>query len=688
MLTYSTSFDALSLPACSPPEGANGITEDTRLLLYALHEQATRGPCVVPRPTAYFYDGDDAIDWEAWRSLGDMSSLEAMRLHCAAVERDNPNWWALLTSGLDDQSVRAIVETARSCTREYHDAVRAGTLVPPRLPATRERIDPAAAAAAAPTRAVAASSSSDASSSSSSSSLKWMDAYGLETLRASLDAVNAAVTYPFEQLSAALATPVGLGASATASSTAATTTRSLLSNLRLTRSGSMPSLLGTPTATRRSNSMMSELADVIETETMNDLDEAEAHGVNPPVYTPLDEIVPLAVWRAPKTNGTGPRARYQHCAWRRGAEMWISHGSANGRKLNGDAHVLDVETLTWGVREEKAGGGAFAAAAAVAAPDGTVALALGGVERQSDGGAPKTAIPIIAHRWLNLEDDSDDEDDALAATASASNANANATLAPLLAMRVREPIEWVDDVYPFTPSNGSTAAPKGPRPRAAHSANVVGREVLVYGGVALAPGGARLQGEEETLGDLWVYSIDDAEWRCPWRWGEDGEKEKEGARGPTPRSGHVACVAKDRYLLVFGGGAGNVLASNDLHAYDCENGAWIDVAARGEAPSPRSGHAACVVENSWYVCGGGDGERATPETYRLDFSDIDEKVVRWSAMDPGTDENAVRAAGKEGLSLVPFRGSTGDFILAFGGSDGTCSDALSAMRVSNVDRCR
>jgi hypothetical protein len=316
-------------------------------------------------------------------------------------------------------------------------------------------------------------------------------------------------------------------------------------------------------------------------------------------------------------------------------------------------------------------------------------------QRDGDGGAPKTTMPIIAHRWLNLEDDSDDEDDALLlATASASSARANATLAPLLAMRVREPIEWVDDVYPYTPSN-ATAAPPGPRPRAAHSANVVGREILVYGGVALAPGGARLR-EEETLGDLWVYSIDDTEWRSPWRWGGEKKKEEgagtgpEGAsnEGPTPRSGHVACVAKDRYLLVFGGGAGNVLASNDLHVYDCEQGAWIDVTAHGRAPSPRSGHAACVAENGWYVCGGGDGERATPETYRLDFSDIDERVVRWSLMNPGTDESAVRAAGKEGLSLVSFRGSTGDFILAFGGSDGTCSDALSAMRVSNVDRRR
>jgi len=33
-----------------PPPGSNSITEDTRLLLYALHEQATKGPCNGARP--------------------------------------------------------------------------------------------------------------------------------------------------------------------------------------------------------------------------------------------------------------------------------------------------------------------------------------------------------------------------------------------------------------------------------------------------------------------------------------------------------------------------------------------------------------------------------------------------------------------------------------------------------------
>ena len=54
-----------------PPEGSNGITDDTRLLLYALHEQATKGPCRTPRPWAMF-ESMDQLKWDAWRTLEDM----------------------------------------------------------------------------------------------------------------------------------------------------------------------------------------------------------------------------------------------------------------------------------------------------------------------------------------------------------------------------------------------------------------------------------------------------------------------------------------------------------------------------------------------------------------------------------------------------------------------------------------
>jgi hypothetical protein len=59
-------------------------------------------------------------------------------------------------------------------------------------------------------------------------------------------------------------------------------------------------------------------------------------------------------------------------------------------------------------------------------------------------------------------------------------------------------------------------------------------------------------------------------------------------------------------------------------------------------------------------------------------------LFHWSVVNPGEGKQSV-AVGTEGLSLVPYRGLTGDFLVAFGGSDGKCRNEVYAMRVSNVE---
>jgi hypothetical protein len=49
----------------------------------------------------------------------------------------------------------------------------------------------------------------------------------------------------------------------------------------------------------------------------------------------------------------------------------------------------------------------------------------------------------------------------------------------------------------------------------------------------------------------------------------------------------------------------------------------------------------------------------------------------------GVGDGQASAAGREGASLVPFRGATGEFLVAFGGSDGTCRGDVRVMRVSD-----
>eukprot|EP00939_MAST-03C_sp_MAST-3C-sp1_P001116 g1116.t1 len=90
------------------------------------------------------------------------------------------------------------------------------------------------------------------------------------------------------------------------------------------------------------------------------------------------------------------------------------------------------------------------------------------------------------------------------------------------------------------------------------------------------------------------------------------EKQKE---APQPRSGHSAALVADRYLYVFGGfgGAGfgrrelNDLYVLDMH--DLDKLQWRRVSPKGTAPAPRSGHAACVVRQRDMIVTGGWNSR-------------------------------------------------------------------------------
>ena len=51
-----------------------------------------------------------------------------MARYVATVEMENPHWWDVMTSGMDDTRKGALVSSAADCAREYHDAVKAGLL--------------------------------------------------------------------------------------------------------------------------------------------------------------------------------------------------------------------------------------------------------------------------------------------------------------------------------------------------------------------------------------------------------------------------------------------------------------------------------------------------------------------------------------------------------------------------------
>ncbi|PWZ21908.1 Acyl-CoA-binding domain-containing protein 4 [Zea mays] len=65
---------------------------DVALLLYGLHQQATVGPCNVPKPRAW--NPVEQSKWTSWHGLGSMPSAEAMRLFVKILEEEDPGWYS------------------------------------------------------------------------------------------------------------------------------------------------------------------------------------------------------------------------------------------------------------------------------------------------------------------------------------------------------------------------------------------------------------------------------------------------------------------------------------------------------------------------------------------------------------------------------------------------------------------
>ncbi|KAJ6876760.1 acyl-CoA-binding domain-containing protein 4 [Populus alba x Populus x berolinensis] len=81
---------------------------DTALLLYALYQQATVGPCNVPKPSSW--KAVEQSKWKSWQGLGNMASTEAMRLFVKILEEDDPSWYYRASNSISEIS-ESVVDT-------------------------------------------------------------------------------------------------------------------------------------------------------------------------------------------------------------------------------------------------------------------------------------------------------------------------------------------------------------------------------------------------------------------------------------------------------------------------------------------------------------------------------------------------------------------------------------------------
>jgi acyl-CoA-binding protein len=75
-----------------PPPATSRLSDEAKLLFYALGKQATEGPCTQPKP--WGWDVVASAKWQSWSQLGQMGKLEAMRLYVKTLEEEHPEWLA------------------------------------------------------------------------------------------------------------------------------------------------------------------------------------------------------------------------------------------------------------------------------------------------------------------------------------------------------------------------------------------------------------------------------------------------------------------------------------------------------------------------------------------------------------------------------------------------------------------
>ncbi|KAI7741666.1 hypothetical protein M8C21_005364 [Ambrosia artemisiifolia] len=79
------------------------FSNDVALLLYALYQQATVGPCNLPKPRAW--SPVEHSKWTSWNGLGNMASSEAMRLFVKILEEEDPGWYSRVSDFIPEPVV-------------------------------------------------------------------------------------------------------------------------------------------------------------------------------------------------------------------------------------------------------------------------------------------------------------------------------------------------------------------------------------------------------------------------------------------------------------------------------------------------------------------------------------------------------------------------------------------------------
>ncbi|KAI7852261.1 hypothetical protein BDC45DRAFT_545991 [Circinella umbellata] len=189
---------------------------------------------------------------------------------------------------------------------------------------------------------------------------------------------------------------------------------------------------------------------------------------------------------------------------------------------------------------------------------------------------------------------------------------------------------------------------RGPsRPLRAHTINLIGEQLFVFGGCDI----------KTCFNSLYVLDMDTMTWSKPKTLGQ----------APPPCRAHSSTLVerdlgsgkRGHYLYIFGGGDGPNYF-NDLYVLHTDTLTWSKPKCEGTPPSPRRAHTTCLWGDRIVIVGGGDGARALSDVHMLDIADPGRP--RWTQIKPLGSPPIAR--GYHTSNLVK------DKLIVYGGSDG------------------
>ncbi|KAF8626668.1 hypothetical protein AX15_004759 [Amanita polypyramis BW_CC] len=188
------------------------------------------------------------------------------------------------------------------------------------------------------------------------------------------------------------------------------------------------------------------------------------------------------------------------------------------------------------------------------------------------------------------------------------------------------------------------------RPVRSHSVTLVDTIAWLLGGCD----------DNDTATDIFCFDIETMQWTHPSTQGDP----------PPPCRAHT-CTLFDRKLFVIGGGLGPTYY-DFVYVLDTTTRCWTKPTMPREAdapqPVPRRAHTAVFYQGMIWVFGGGNGEQALNDLWRLDvtayasYNGKEPKPIYWQKVE--TQGDAPPPRGYHTANLV------GNYMIIAGGSDG------------------